>query len=69
MEQLILETLSRHVKEKKTIRNSWCGFAKEKSCLTNLMNFYDEMTGLIDEGTVVDIDYLDFRKVFDTTVR
>ncbi|GAB0204008.1 hypothetical protein GRJ2_002866400 [Grus japonensis] len=30
-----------------------------------LVNFYDEMTGLVDEGTTVDIVYLDFRKTFD----
>ena len=34
--------------------------------MTNLMNFYDEMTGLADEGRVVDIVYLHFSKAFDT---
>ncbi|GAB0207654.1 hypothetical protein GRJ2_003231100 [Grus japonensis] len=41
-------------------------FTKGKSCLTNIITFYDEMTGLVDEGRAVDIVYLDFRKVFDT---
>ena len=34
--------------------------------MTNLINFYDEMTGLVDEGRAVDIVYLDLRKAFDT---
>ncbi|PKU38678.1 rna-directed dna polymerase from mobile element jockey- hypothetical protein [Limosa lapponica baueri] len=42
------------------------GFTKGKSCLTNLIDFYDEMTGWIDEGRTVDIVYLDFSKAFDT---
>ncbi|KAK4828527.1 hypothetical protein QYF61_026949 [Mycteria americana] len=40
--------------------------SKGKSCLTNLINFYNEMTGLEDEGRAVDIIYLDFSKAFDT---
>ncbi|KAK4830089.1 hypothetical protein QYF61_008427 [Mycteria americana] len=44
------------------------GFAisKGKSHLTNLINFYDEMTGLVDKRRAVDIVYLDFTKAFDT---
>ncbi|PKU32865.1 rna-directed dna polymerase from mobile element jockey-like [Limosa lapponica baueri] len=56
MEELILETISRHTKDKKIISS---GLTKEKLCLINLMNFYDEMTGLIDEGRAVVSVYLD----------
>ncbi|PKU28586.1 rna-directed dna polymerase from mobile element jockey- hypothetical protein [Limosa lapponica baueri] len=65
MEQLILETSSRHVKDKKVIRSSYHGFTKGKSCLTNLITTFDEVTGLVDEGRAVDIAYLDFRNGFD----
>jgi len=45
MEQLILEAIMKQVEEKKVIRSSQHGFTKEKSCLTNLIAFYDDMTG------------------------
>ena len=64
MEQLILETISRHVNDKKIVR---CSQHKLKSCLSNLVtNYYDEMTGLVGEGRAVDIVYLAFSKAFDT---
>ncbi|KAK4832100.1 hypothetical protein QYF61_020727 [Mycteria americana] len=63
MEQLILDTISRHIKDKKIIESSQHGFTKGKSCLTNLINLYDDMTGLVDEGRAVSIVCLDFREV------
>ncbi|GAB0183478.1 mitochondrial enolase superfamily member 1 [Grus japonensis] len=33
------------------------------SCLTNLINFYDKMTSLVDERRAVDMVYLDFDTV------
>jgi len=55
MEQLILETISRHIKDKKIIRNSQHGFTKGKLRLSNLTHFYDETNGLADGGRAVDI--------------
>ena len=66
MGQLILETISKHFSGKKIIRNRQYGVTKGKSCLTNLINFYDEVTGLVDEGRAMVIVYIDFRKAFDT---
>jgi len=66
MEQLILEVIIKQVKEKKVIRSSQDGFTKGKSCLTNLIAFYDGMTGWVDEGRAVDVVYPNFSKAFDT---
>jgi len=66
MEQLIPEVIIKKVEEKKVIRSSQRGFTKGKSCLTNVIAFYDGMTGWVDEGRAADVVYLDFSKAFDT---
>jgi len=66
MEQLILDVIIKQVEEKKVIRSSQHVFTKGKSCLTNLIAFYDGMTGWVEEGRAVDVVYLDFSKAFDT---
>jgi len=38
---------------------------KGRSCLTNLISFYDQVTHLVNEGKAVDGAYLDFSKAFD----
>ncbi|KAK4831046.1 LOW QUALITY PROTEIN: hypothetical protein QYF61_014978 [Mycteria americana] len=48
------------------IKPSQHGFRKGRSCLTNLISFYDKVTRLMDEGKAVDVVYLDFSKAFDT---
>uniref|UniRef100_A0A803JMQ3 Reverse transcriptase domain-containing protein n=1 Tax=Xenopus tropicalis TaxID=8364 RepID=A0A803JMQ3_XENTR len=42
------------------------GFMKDRSCQTNLIAFYDEVSKKLDSGDAVDIIYLDFAKAFDT---
>ncbi|KAK4814671.1 hypothetical protein QYF61_024978 [Mycteria americana] len=59
MEEIIL-------KNNQGIKPSQHGFRKGRSCLTNLISFYDKVTCLVDEGKAVDVVYLDFCKAFDT---
>ncbi|KAK4816377.1 hypothetical protein QYF61_016281 [Mycteria americana] len=66
MEQIILSAITRHVENNQGIKPSQHGFRKGRSCLTNLISFYDKVTRLVDEGKAVDVVYLDFRKAFDT---
>lgn len=55
MEQLILETMSKHRENKKVVWSHQHRFTRGKSCLTEPTVFYEEMTGLVDErrATVV----------------
>ena len=46
----------------KLINPSQHGFLKARSCLTNLICFVGEITKWVDEGSPVDIIYLDFQK-------
>ena len=49
----------------KLINPSQHGFLKARSCLTNLLYFFEEITKWVDEGSPVDVIYLDFQKAFD----
>ncbi|PKU49579.1 rna-directed dna polymerase from mobile element jockey- hypothetical protein [Limosa lapponica baueri] len=55
-----------HMKDKKALMSSQHGFTKGKSRLTNLITFYNEKTGLVDEERAMDIVCLYFSKAFDT---
>lgn len=67
MEQIIKKTIYRHLKEKKVTKSSLHGYMKAKSHVTNLITFFNEMTGLVDEGKVVDV-HLNFTKGFHTII-
>jgi len=65
MEQVILSAITQYVWDNQGIKPSQHGFMKVRSCLTNLISFYDQVAHLVDEGNAIDVVYLDFSKAFD----
>ena len=63
MERILLGAITSQMKH--VIGKSQHGFTKGRSCLTNLVAFYDTVTCPFDMGRAVDIVYLDFSKAFD----
>ena len=66
MESLIKASMSSFLEENKTITDRQHGFMKNRSCLTNLLECFENWTQALDEGFEVDVVYLDYRKAFDS---
>eukprot|EP00061_Rhincodon_typus_P005168 g24376.t1 len=41
------------------------GFVQGRPCLTNLIEFFEKVTKVVDEATVVDVVYMDFSMAFN----
>ena len=65
MESLIRDDIMQHLSINNLIFSSQHGFMARKSCLTNLLEYLETLTDLIDQGHSVDVIYLDFAKAFD----
>jgi len=54
-----------HLRRFQLIERSQHGFTKNRSCLTNLLEYLEFVSSYIDRGIPVDVVYLDFQKAFD----
>ena len=64
IEQILLEDLSKHIKDQKPMRTSQHGFMKGKLRLANMKAFYNEMTVLVDEQRAADAVYCPLSQAF-----
>ena len=65
LESVIKEEITRHLEGNGLIEQTQHGFIKGKSCLTNLLEFYEDVSRAVDRGEPVDVVFLDFQKEFD----
>ena len=65
MESILRDAIVEHLDRNNLLRCSQHGFMSGKSTLSNLLEYLEELTRLVDEGHSVDIVYLDFAKAFD----
>ena len=48
------------------LKDTQHGFLRGRSCLTNLLEYTEIISKWVDDGSPVDVIYLDFQKAFDT---
>ena len=65
LETIIRDHMMDFLVKHKLINTSQHGFLKARSCLTNVLCYFEEITKWVDEGSPVDVIYLDFQKSFD----
>ena len=65
MESIVRDNIVAHLNMHALIRSTQHGFTAGKSCQTNLIEYLNTLTKLVDEGHSIDVVYLDFAKAFD----
>ena len=64
-ERFMKDIIINHLETHNMIGDHQFGFRKFRSCLAQLLRFYDSALNLIENGSNCDIIYLDFAKEFD----
>ena len=64
-ERIIRKQVLAFLERKGLLNNTQHGFRSGRSCLSALLNVFDNLMNMIDSSTTVDMIYLDFSKAFD----
>ena len=65
MERLVRNTIVEHMTSNNLFSESQHSFLKGKSCVTQLLEYLENITEAMDNGKDVDFIYLDFCKALD----
>ena len=65
MESIVKDSVLDFLLRNELLNLSQFGFLPKRSCVSNLLNFLDDVTHLVDSQHNVDVVYLDFQKAFD----
>ena len=69
MESIVKRAIVKHFDTYKLIRKTQHGFCQKRSCLTNILEFLEDVTSSMDRQKAVDVIFLDFQKAFDKVPR
>ncbi|KAF2364248.1 Reverse transcriptase domain [Trinorchestia longiramus] len=65
IERLLKVRITEHLNDQNLINDTQHGFREKRSCLTNLLDFFEEVNRIYDRTKAADLVYLDFQKAFD----
>ena len=65
MEHVIVSNIMKHLDEQDMLCDGQHGFRRKRSCETQLLKFYDDITKGLDDGCSSDVIIMDFAKAFD----
>jgi hypothetical protein len=65
LEGIVRDRMVDHMTVNNLIEESQHGFVKGRSCATNLIEFLDYLSDILESGGTADAIFLDFAKAFD----
>jgi hypothetical protein len=65
LESTVRDDLMENLLRYRLLRDSQHGFRSKKSCITNLLEFLEKVTSVVDSGGSIDVVFLEFMKAFD----
>jgi Reverse transcriptase (RNA-dependent DNA polymerase) len=69
LESILRDSIVKHLEQNNLVESSQHGFVKTRSCATNLVEFLDHLTTVLEKGGTADAIFLDFAKAFDKVPR
>ncbi len=64
-ERLVRQAMNEHMVAYSILSDTQHGFVHQRSCLSNLLSFLDEVTKMLEDGDDVDVCFKGIKKAFD----